>query len=1000
MKFVIIALFVFSANSYADVDACEGVVGVTDNEIFDVAKEFTGSCENERFKNGLSGNLEVDKKFPAFYEGVKNEDLCRCLKETAPVRDPQLSPQQKAMVSEDGLRGTVSKVFQGAFQELQSNLTRFKNLNLSENLHKEAGNLCSTEKILGTIGSWQQSRGSSKCRARGEEFNLKLDEIFGTHEIAKISDQIKQEQLQVTSQTCISKQNYMYLRSSNPIAEHGYRFFMSGLGNDILDFTRSDFSDLISHDLFFNLAHRDLNFSAAITKEIRKDFNKDLREIYDSIYQNESLQKAAHAAIGEECESFQQNLHSFLCSERQPRLEARTLSPLIDNFLTTNPDFPTPQIVIDHHTNEYACNPAPTLSADDQTFNEFIKAEQTISHITSKKLSIRTESDFLKFNETFCNGREGKHISDDELPKMMAEFFTKKRPHGDLNAFFADPEIVKKLGISLDVSKNPMISIAPHLRESGELPRVSQLDWQTHIAPKLGAILNPEEISLLYGLIEMQTNARERQVKEVREAILKHAPGLSIMTPADVDAFIRGDKDQIQQISKKIPYDFYGVNFTVSLGMLGQAPQLLQQQQAARAERFGITAPEPQNTNQTDQIPGPPVVTTVTPGDSTSDEDSNTDRSPEAESPGQVTATKETRSPSNVSPVGSSVTEAPTGSTKNAGANATSRSSATSSTTNSASVTSSSPDVSTRPSKNSEADRIRNEIARLQREIADKQSEIKRNTDRISKNIRSSDGDTFPQRNSSVDPSSVQSFRESYTYPRSLPVKSFDGELYDPSVMGSELSSAGKDKASDSNGDVKKSGGGGGVSGQVSGGGGISGAGGGSSRGTAAGSGRMPARAESDEKLRTSLKLPVFEYPRLIPQSFIDMVGSLEKVVLLLGLEGKLFRTIEAIEEVDPETGKLRIRYFQRTYDFVPTNKFKNLQESFTTKEIRERDHRKHFGYNRSQENLERSRAYARATKEILKEEVEHSFVLQNQDKILTDDELRSKIDEAMLLLK
>jgi len=124
-------------------------------------------------------------------------------------------------------------------------------------------------------------------------------------------------------------------------------------------------------------------------------------------------------------------------------------------------------------------------------------------------------------------------------------------------------------------------------------------------------------------------------------------------------------------------------------------------------------------------------------------------------------------------------------------------------------------------------------------------------------------------------------------------------------------------------------------------------------------------------------------------------LGGVDKVVILLSLEGLRFKTIEAVE-IETSEDEKKVRYQMRIYDFIPEGEFDDLKEEFSSKEARSEAFNRYFRFERTKDNLIISKKYAQATKEVEKKELDHNAVLKIQNDIMSDIEIKKIVDKMM----
>lgn len=1016
--------------------------------IEETAGEFVQSCSPMDFTQ----KKDNDSFDLTQFRDVKKDDLCKCL-ESAKLLKISVPDRRKEDFIKWEYDQAIREKLKHSFNDLMGNFTKFNNLLLSKehlgNLSKLDEGLCSIKSMAQEIEKLQND--PENCPAPKKFFNLRLNEILGTSNMKEFLGKMDRPVDDVGPNSCLSKQLYMNLRSSNGASSTAFEVLrqksdnLKQLFHAPLHSTHVDgLKDLLTYDVLFNLAYRDDAFREDFRKRISEWTSAPMNKRLYDIYNDKTTLQLAYNSLNRTCVDFSKNLKGFLCAREYPRLHPTTLNLHLDDYLKDKPAYSDIRNAArDYFTWEFSCNEgertanryrrtmrevlqrkkprAVELSPEEKSFNLFLEDSILVKNVTKEP-----ESDLAKFTSMFCKGHMGKEISQNDLPQMMQDFLKGKKLDGKLAELFAKHDT---MGILYDPTKTPPFIINPKNEKAikdGKLPYINQITWAQTIEAELlkENLLTKEEAAQLYAIIEMQTNRKFTEIEDVKA---KLGQDYKSFTLREIDGIIRGDEDVINSVKIRIASE--SMSDDKSPGLLMQLPDIsghitaiqtthknvqkdIQEkgnpvqdlllnktsadavrEQGQRYSQNGGTYQGVKPTNPS--VPGAPgndSQKVVDQGSAAQDSrTSGFDHNSRAENNVPLAATSSTLSYGGVSP--SKPTESISSESKSFGTTTT--------------------DVippTRAKSGHTRSSELQDEIKRIKDEIAKSQSDfnfaqkafnnIKRQTHITSSS--GSGGFTETSRKST-----------SYSYPKNLPVKRTGGDYYYPETGGAELSSAKKDKDDFAGG--RKTG----DKSQYAGTGGQSGAGNsalpgdggpnGVDMGGLAGVGHLsdtnargPASTnpETDDEAKKRQNLAVYEHHKYIPHAIFDVVGSVDKVVLLLGLEGKSFRTIEALEVVDKETQKLTVNYYQRTFDFVPEGEFEEFKEEFATKENREKAYQAYFNYPKTQDNLSISKKYAKATKEISKTAVTHNYVLKIQDDILSEEEIRNTINQAMEKLK
>lgn len=1000
MHAILLFAFLLSSSSWAFDPNCQtDAIQPVDTPITPLAQRLSRNCSFTDLYTTRNGEAPDTESFNPrsiehlLYESSNNDELCECLNSPGLLLDTLPTPE--VQIQPNAIEQATLSVFREELLNLQANVAKVKNLNLHSSLHESSKDLCSAAQIQSEVQKIKQKIGSPDCQISEGIFNSRVQPLFnGLPE--QISEKLNEMAVNVPTGYCISRAEYARLRSSNSFAYIGLRLFRKGAGSLFNQALIHDdtFSAMLPYDVLFDLAFR----YGDVQEKIHQRYavlseNLNPFEVVDAIYNDLDVQKAVFEGVEKQCGDFTKNIERYICNPRDVKLEPKTASLVSSISLGKYYTEPVKQAVIDFVTKNNSCKQPAELGGHDKLLNDYIQERGLQSRLVQGPFSENNQSDYNRFNQQFC-GNVPQPFKPEYLSDITKQFIQQKQSQGNnLLAVLSSDETAGLLGFKIDLNADPVI--VPDLPD-GEFPKMDKNRWDM-VKDQLN--LSEEDTAQLYALLEMQTNSRSRELADLKRQYEGANPGIPELSPQAYDQILRSPPGTVIQIP--------GTNQTI---VVNSVQQTYQQQQDHRQERFSNSSSN--NRSSTVNNFAAAMATQV---GSTAAKLNETNIPAQEASETQVSTDNVAELSNKRSPVTQATVVGVPAVSGISGIGTSSGSVVSSVKTEIdrkqkpvVSSVSSSDTSTTSPTRvdTSAADKIKTEIKQIQDEIAKKQQEFDSNNRSIQRLTKLRDAAS-----STPDTSAQTTFRQSYNYPRNLPVRTESGQYYQSDAEGSELSSASGipessfvtnkpqvqerssrsgsvGSASTASASVSKGGSGGTIG--ATGGGATSSAG-----------GRGPASVDSkDEKLREELNLPVYEFPRYIPQSMIDMMGSIEKVVLLLGLEGKQFKTIEAIEEIDPNTGKPRIRYYERIYDFVPGQKYSEFAKAMKDKTERAKLYETYFTYKRSPASLVKSKSYAKATKEVHKEEVLHSYVLENQNKILSEEEIRAKIAASMELLK
>lgn len=1039
MNIFLLVLFTILTNAYGQsVVDCPESPG-QDTPFYDAALKFTSTCSTFDLKMRREG-IEAGSSSYGFYAGQAakergqfdlplfssstSEEFCNCLisNKFNEIRVPEKS---KISFNEKHIEMAVAETFKKTLKNLFLNVIKFKNLNLSEDLHNKSKTMCSPDLIVKSV---------KELNCPGAAFDEKVQNIFGTGGIDNYASTMKLDYLglNTANKACISKQEFLRLRSADKLSNFALPFAKSStttirevIHTDGSDFDTVQFPNLLSYDLLFSLGYQYPEFNKDLRDVLQAKYEKSkILNVSETIYTDQDVQDSAYNAIEKNCGEMKEHLKSYFCGSPDSAVDAKNLSLIVDaHFKDSEDQDPNEfQSTKDYFTGKYACASRTPATPGNKKFNEFLESSTLTNRVIPDVTSDDRSSEYSKFNAQFCNGRgkDGSIIQVSDLTAMMKEFIDAKKnatPSIDLRKFFEDSSVISSLNLKINIDSIPTFTRHP-IQEDGvtRLPEIASAQYSQTMAvitDKLNKMgLSGEEIQQLYTIIQMQTNARNNEIRVVTEKFRKLHPEMKDISPVQIDGMLQGYSTSNMGVTQQYPS---------TVAALSDVQKIYLDEQIKRQERFDLnnfttdrpavadTGPitarrealetdvvEPIIDNNGENQPAPSTAAT------------ETSREGKTESKKQAFSGNSS-SGLTISAGGAGASYAGSGSGYKSSSSSSYSSSSGSSGISDSSDTSSSSGSSNRPSfddysssgsgsvSRTTTSRLDDDIRRMQEDIERGRKEF----EETSRRLKNRPGGQTVASNTTTR----RSRPSGYKYPKNVPVKDVNGDYYRPEAEGSELSSASnsKEKETFSTDAVASSGVGGGGpesraagrGGPVSfGGGGLGGGGGGS-----ASSGRGPASAGAAVSSFIA-NAAVFEFNKYLPHSIFDVMGSIDKVIMMLGLEGKTFKTIEAIEETDPATGKIIIKYYERTFDFVPAGQFEKFKDLFSSKETRTETFKQYFSFPRTKENLPLSKKYSLATRQLKKEEVPHSYVLNIQNYILSDDEIRDTINEAMENLK
>lgn len=986
--------------------------------------------------------------------GSSDQEICECFKR-APFTDVKVSNKVKDHFHKLEFDQTIREKLAHALKDQLASFTRFSNLLKTKehlgNVVDESDSLCDLKTISQDIAAVSQKAGTDDCPSPPGFMAGRLREIFGTDRPNEIAQKLNFETAGVKKDSCISTQSYLDLRSNSGAASLGFKRFFAEDSPDMKvtiagarPADKEAFKDLISYDLFFNLAYKDSEFKDKLEEKISKNKNHPFR-----VYNDPEVLKAAWKSLNKSCNELIKNVTGFLCANDHPRLPASTAKEHLDGYLA-NKKMPADEknALRDFLVKKYSCDPRTAVvyrrtlgqvlrgerkvmvneSLVENEFNQYVNKIILVKNTTEDFTKNDPQSDLNVFNQMFCHGRQGKEISSSDLPLVMQDYLSRLKQEGrDITHILENEELQKKL--KLKINTNPISFSLTDQEEMGQgnIAKINQFRWQeTMGAELLKAGLSKEEVGQLYAIIEMQTNRKFSEVNDLRRKLIAKNEAYAQLTPAEVLGVMNKDPKIIEQVAFKLNPPSLQKGFMPIISheeierSVQDSYQALQndaqanQNQAVALFKGETTVADLKNDAGGVRIDPPVFIPPVTqnppPGnespvdlrDQRANPSENNNRSPASPGNDSLPSTSSIPATSFAGTSPEAVSHEPTSSPR-------------SDSSEQRSAWQSKKEVKYNPDEDSYIQDIRKKLDQTQNRLTEMNKAedfYKNQVDNLQRRETASVGGAGTQNNSHSNSTSFKpQIDPNYNYPKNVPISDGNGNHFYPEKFG-ELSSSQLNDKVIPEGELSSSaemGSGNSAAGashgaaSAAGGAGATSAAGVPSAGALAGiSDDLPSgqNKESEEEARKRLELPVYEFPKYIPHAFVHMVGSVDKIVLIMGLEGKKFRTIEALQEFKDGSANADIKYNIRTYDFVPEGEFADMKEDFVTKETRVETFNKYFGFPRNRENMIVSKKYAMGTKEISKVEYPQSYVLKIQSEIMGESELRTIVQSVSDKLK
>jgi hypothetical protein len=225
---------------------------------------------------------------------------------------------------------TIRKKLNASFNDMVANFSKFNSLILTKehlgNLIDEkeiskGGGFCNVDTITSKVEEVRKLEGSASCPSPKGFMDDRIKEIFGTNNMKELPTKLKKNLDEVDKNSCMSQSLYLNLRASNGASSIGFREIVDNklpqnkfksFINEASTSQNNALKDLLTFDVFFNLAYRDDVFYQRLQENIEfKEKNGDRR--YD-IYNDKETLTEAYSAINRSCNKLVKNVASFLCS--------------------------------------------------------------------------------------------------------------------------------------------------------------------------------------------------------------------------------------------------------------------------------------------------------------------------------------------------------------------------------------------------------------------------------------------------------------------------------------------------------------------------------------------------------------------------------------------------------------------------------------------------------------------------------------------------------------
>ncbi|MFA5584630.1 MAG: hypothetical protein WDA09_10490, partial [Bacteriovoracaceae bacterium] len=565
MKHLIFLISIIALSSFAyGEEVCDQEADPGYEDISDIATTATKDCSDKT---------------------LSHEELCKCLSD-AKFNELKVGYKAKKDFLQWEFDQSIREKLNHAVKDQISNFTKFSNLLKTKdhigNLIDESEPLCNIQTIATDVEAIQKSGGSAGCPTPKGFMPARLREIFGTNNPKEIPDKLKFETTGVDAKSCLSTQTYLDLRSNSGAAAKGFRSLIASGDEDIKSIVKNAdsndkdaYKDLLSYDVFFNLAYRDPEFQSSLNKNLAR-IRKDGGKTFD-IYNDPSTLKEAFKSLNRSCNQLMKNVKGFLCANDHPKFDGPIMRDHLDDYFANKKKISPAEkeAMRDHFTEKYACQERTATvyrrtvgqvirgedkvqinqSLEEKDFNDYIGNVVLLKNTTENFDKKDPKADINVFNNMFCKGLEGKEAAPEDLPKMMASYLQSLKDQGkDISKILEDEKLQKELGLKITTNPITFSLLDEEDIKEGKLPKINQFKWISSMGEALKkAGLSEEETGQLYAIIEMQTNRKFSEIDDLKAKLVADNPNLRHVTASDLEAVaVRRDPDAIKRVQASI----------------------------------------------------------------------------------------------------------------------------------------------------------------------------------------------------------------------------------------------------------------------------------------------------------------------------------------------------------------------------------------------------------------------------------------------------------------
>lgn len=674
--------------------------------------------------------------------------------------------------------------------------------------------------------------------------------------------------------------------------------------------------------------------------------------------------------------------------------------------------------------------PKDKKTPNEEAFERYVERSVMIKNVTKPTIDEKnSESDYAKFNKYFCN-KDSLKINDSyAVSQRMSEYLKNLQSKGiDVSSVLSNKNLQNKLGLGIELEYSSVkFSVNdPEDIKNDKLPHVSPEKWEKVMAPELKKKgLSEDEIYQLYTLVEMQTNRTYSEVEDLKAKLVESDPKFEKYSLSQIKKHSEGfygeltpeEKKDAEIIQNRVIAQKYDarmeVNYTKGLLLGDKTVQQVKNEAIAYNNNLG-TFDNRYVTQNNEKTPDQNLIASTNspkqndykfgsgevpkgsePVNSSlknNQSPNNTISQPAIASNSASTNIKENNKsesltnepsqaqsqqiPQNSYPIASSfINSPPTNSFQDQAqinkpiervTNRVDRS-----------IASIRDDGNETDNFNPELDELKKSIEEEKRKIAEMRSNLNNpKTSTVPQNIPNQD--QYFERPAQINDSAQNQLAQNNRSPIQNKSFSEDGEI---ESLSDETE---KQDSKDSKGKTSKA-----VAGKASGSqaedqgilGLEAGVGNGNFSPKTLGnlSSSMPdgfltgdGTNESDEEIRKRLGLEDFQYPRYIPHKLLeaDEIKTPEKLVMLMSLYGKQFKTIEVTNSSnDPNSALKEKKYYLRTFDFIADGNLEEYKNELETNASRNALVKRLEALNNPMSG-HHAVEVARGTKEIKKEEI------------------------------